>query len=61
MQHCQVVNFRARLRRLGYTGISICRAKEFTNQEVYRVVAVEPLAGCICVRYMSIMDMFYWR
>lgn len=60
MQIATVCSFRARLRRLGYTEISIKR-KKFIDQEVYLVVARDPLFGVKTSRYMDLLDMFRWR
>lgn len=61
MQKPVLMAFRARLCRLGYTLVSIRKSKKFIDQDVYHVSAVEPLSGAVCDRYMTLMDMFYWR
>lgn len=60
MQSAVVCSFRARLRRAGYTEISIKR-KKFIDQEVYLVIARDPLFGVKDSRYMEILDMHRWR
>lgn len=54
-QPVEVMAFRKRLRKRGYTAISILRD---TNQGVYRVSACEPLAGQRVETKMSYQDMY---
>lgn len=56
-----VMAFRARLVTSGYTDISITRFRKDNNQQIYRVIAVEPLAGIPIVRDMDMQEMFCWR
>lgn len=55
-----VMAFRARLCKLGYENVSIVR-KKFIDQELYRVSGFDPLTHTYVERYMSLMDMFYWK
>ncbi len=53
-QPCEVMAFRKRLKKRGYTDIKIVWD---TNQEVYQVTAVEPLAGQEVITYIDRWDM----
>lgn len=57
MQPVLVGNFRARLRKCGYTCISICRMEN----GFWHVSAVEPLGGFMIDVVMSFSDMCSWR
>lgn len=62
MQNPVVMAFRARLIKLGYTSVSIHRMKKMFNcQEIYKVVAYDPLCCFRCERYMTLIDMYLWR
>lgn len=56
-----VMAFRARLVTSGYTNISISKIRRFNDQDVYRVLAVEPLAGNPVWRDMDLVEMYRWR
>lgn len=57
MQPVVVGNFRARLRKCGYSCISISRMEN----GFWHVSAIEPLGGFEIDVVMSFSDMFSWR
>lgn len=62
MQLPVVMAFRARLAKCGYNEIHIKNMKKkFNGQEIYKVTARDPFCYMYCERYMTYLDMFYWR
>jgi len=55
MQQPTVMAFRKRLKKRGYTKISIKRIKKTGN---FMVTAVEPLAGVVVSREYSLVEMY---
>lgn len=60
-QDAIVMAFRARLASNGYTEISICRLPRVSSQQLYRVIALEPLARVQIVCDMDFFQMNSWR